>query len=152
MSDSKMIYLGKSGKMFGPYSQREFEQMAVDGRLDQFVWMWKELEKKWIPIEAPPSLIPTSALSFRIQAICYDISQVVQGTLEAITQTGCRLVSPANGEVPKVFLSKNAHLSLVDEESGEDCRVPVQLFKHEYRSGMCFYWLRWNEPPALLNK
>lgn len=155
MAQMKAIYLGKSGKVFGPYSMQEFDQMSVNGKLDDFIWMWNQEQKKWNPIEAAPpapmlevSGHPEKLMSWdQVKAICYDLNHLVSGTLESITQTGCKLVAPAMSKVPSNFLKNKTHLNLVDKKSGKSITLPVQMFRHAYDRGECHYWLRWDEVP-----
>lgn len=51
-------FLGKAGKIHGPFSKREFDQMIAEGKLGQFTWIWDWKERSWKTIELPPPPIP----------------------------------------------------------------------------------------------
>lgn len=157
MSQEKKIFLGKSGKIFGPYTQEEFDQMSVDGVLHQFVWMWSDSENKWCPIELPPPpvlpvqtpLRPSVQVSAKISAICFDLSHLLYGELECMTQTGCTFVAPAHLGLLPVFSKNRTSLSLLNEASNESVTLPVYLIHQVVRDGQCRYLLRWDELPPL---
>ena len=59
---SDKIYLGKSGKIYGPYSQREVETLVSQGAA--FTWIWDHSGSAWQPIEAAPASAPDFGSSY----------------------------------------------------------------------------------------
>ncbi len=59
MSDNQtaiLVYLGKDGKTFGPFSVAEVEAMKISGEFYRYEWMWDGQSPNWVlvPPPAPP--------------------------------------------------------------------------------------------------
>lgn len=53
------IYLGKSGKAYGPYTEKELESLQSQGLLSEFQWLWDENQKCWQALEPAPAPLIT---------------------------------------------------------------------------------------------
>jgi hypothetical protein len=51
---SARIYLGKSGRIFGPYTDRDVSEMRATGELERFSWIWQSSAPGWQAIDPPP--------------------------------------------------------------------------------------------------
>lgn len=152
----KGVFLGKGGKVYGPFQKDEFDQMFADGTLSQYVWMWHWNTKSWKPIEAPPPPPPSGGIEKgmgceEVQAICFDRFNLVSGKLECVTESGCELVSKVS-ETGMVFsLKSRAELRLLDQAKGKaTISAPVVVANTERRGEFLVFRLMWNEIPRTL--
>jgi hypothetical protein len=54
-------YLSKDGKIFGPYTDEELENLRRSGEINTFSWIWGGGSSNWMPIAAPPPMAPPGA-------------------------------------------------------------------------------------------
>jgi hypothetical protein len=47
-------YLGKAGKIYGPFTEQEMETMRSNGLIRDFVWIWVADAKTWKCLDIPP--------------------------------------------------------------------------------------------------
>src|SRR5262249_16231465 len=121
---SAEIYFGKSGKIYGPYTDRDVTEMRVTGEIFRFTWMWESSQPGWQPVDPAPAPVteasaieaplapetpmqvvasmpvaptPRRALkmvSDPIDAICHDYRHVVAGRIVRVVEGGCELLAP----------------------------------------------------------
>jgi len=151
ISGNQGIYLAKSGKIYGPFSADELDQMGMDGRLSSFFWIWNHQESKWSPIELPPDCNPMDAGPIgagkdeaggetgEIEAICYDRFKIMQGRIASMTQSGCLLVCSSFNQGAAVFPRHGVFLSLVKGKEKRCKTKAVEVVKQNGRE----FWLRW---------
>jgi hypothetical protein len=165
MSNGNQVFLGKAGKIYGPYSQEEFNQMFAKGKVSDFNWIWDWKQQSWKPIELPPpspltldelshgsSKANTNSVSWTsLKAICFDHFSVASGVLECVTETGCLLKSGHSEGGSKFTLKSNISLNLYDQVSGKSITVKVNISDITFNQHCWNYRLKWNEVPALLN-
>lgn len=48
------IYLAKKGKITGPLSNSDYENLRLSGQIEDFFWIWHDEMKQWIPLDPPP--------------------------------------------------------------------------------------------------
>jgi hypothetical protein len=48
------IYLGKEGKVFGPFSAEDINQLKFSGEYFKYSWIWDGSSPNWVPVNAPP--------------------------------------------------------------------------------------------------
>jgi hypothetical protein len=51
---SARIYLGKAGRIFGPYADRDVSEMRATGEIERFSWIWQSSSPGWQAIDPPP--------------------------------------------------------------------------------------------------
>lgn len=96
------IYLYRSGRTEGPFTDEDFGRLRAEGRLRDYSWYWDDRKSGWRPVDPPPTQAPTcsaeSAPRLRvvpelrtpgISALCYNRKQMLSGELIAITREGC---------------------------------------------------------------
>jgi hypothetical protein len=54
----KGIYLGKHGKIYGPFSGEEFEKFHETGKIYEFTWIWDESLNNWKSLDPAPTKKP----------------------------------------------------------------------------------------------
>lgn len=166
-------FLGKAGKIHGPFSKHEFDQMIAEGKLGQFTWIWDWKERAWKTIELPPppvpylpntqSPVPASPSSpvphslvtptspspewSILQAICFNRVALMKGMLSFATETGCTLISPSQ-KVRSLFpLESGAELNLYDEKSKKSASVLVEVAGVQFTKEGDTYQLKWKDKP-----
>jgi hypothetical protein len=167
------IFLGKLGKIFGPFSPKEFDEMFSDGRINEYSWLWDWEKQSWKPLEnTPPSLMtppgaatpekggkssattaaptPSDSLAWdQVEALCYGREILINGKLELITQTGCVLVSANNSGDPKLTVGVRVKLNLFDKKSKHNLETSVKVANIERKNSHWVYRLRWDGVPEL---
>ena len=54
------IFLGRLGKIYGPYSKQEFERFHESGKIYEFTWIWDDTNNGWKSLDPAPSFVPPS--------------------------------------------------------------------------------------------
>ncbi len=168
-------YLGKQGRVFGPFTDEEFRQMKLSGEVLSYSWYWVDGPKaQWQPIDAqPPSPAEAQKISEEkkrarlsvvgknssvgtgssvgIDAICHDSHDVISGKLRNISEFGCMLISP-DSESPSFGRKAKVVLNLVDPKSGQSFSLPAQLRGVSREEGKWVYQLQWQSLPEILSE
>jgi hypothetical protein len=142
-----MIFLARNGRVSGPFSEAEISKLRQQGELERYSWMWNSRLAKWEPLDPPP---PPLVKTGRIEAICHDSHQVVSGVLDAVSESGCQLVTSAQDASPLFSPSSILLLNLLDPATGESMNVRARFASAARKSGQWHYRLQWDEYPALL--
>lgn len=162
MSQSN-IYLGKNGRVFGPFTQLEYQQMEQSGDLNTYRWIWNTQRKIWDPIDPPPPPVeatqgatspgrsaPKARLKIEnILAVCHDFHRVVSGKIAQATEAGCELITQDSKPSPSLATQSNVFLNLFDQKTGKSINVKAQLFGISRSQGGWTYRIRWNQCPSL---
>ena len=164
------IFLGKLGKVFGPYEAAEIESMQASGKIMDFTWIWDGALGEWKTLETPPpspivevsasesgrkrSTSSTSGGSDRpdwseVEALCHDSSHVVSGLLTQVTETGCELVTADHSASPVFGLKTVAVLNLMNAATGTSTNIPVRMLNVARVNGAWVYRVSWNQVPSL---
>ncbi len=150
MSNPNRIFLGKSGKVFGPFTGTEIDQFRSKGELNKYVWIW-DTSKKWTPIEAPPPN-PDASQSFdagwdwnRSEVIGHDHDRLISGKLAEVTQTGCDLIS--QGGRANWARDQKIVLNVYDPVAKACRRFITQVFEVVRSGDGWVYRLRWEKSP-----
>ncbi len=166
MSTKLGIYLARSGKVHGPFTEPELEKMMASGQIQQFTWIWDQKTSAWKaldPAPAPLSLegsapakraargtAATATDPHAIQVVCHDFQTLIAGSLAQITETGCELLSTDLGGNPKFTPQSRLILNLLNEKTGQAMNVQAKLLGVARVEGAWSYKLRWEHCPELL--
>ena len=116
-----LIYLGKDGKVSGPFTSGQIEELRQSGELYSYTYIWDKKTSGWKAIEEEvelPDVLPglppqgnndaTRVLSSvdSISIICHDHHLLLSGKLLSATQEKC------------IFESKNSIYELAAFKSG----------------------------------
>jgi hypothetical protein len=149
-SNQAEIYLGKAGKIFGPYSSVEIDQMSTTGKLATFFWIWNPEKEEWKPLETPPpSPVKTQAKTKQSSewsseaALCYDQLNTISGTLEEITETGCILTSNHQGAAPLFAEKSKVTINTLDSKKKTSKKTSARIIQIIRNQGHWNYRLRW---------
>lgn len=132
---SQQVYLGKLGKIFGPYTDGEIEALQTSGEIKNYSWIWAKGAKEWKPLDPmPPSPVantksgksPGQSLSGSFDAVIHDFRTVVTGKVEFMTETGCE-VMVHGGHSPQFPLRGNLVINLLEPDSGKTLNVRAKL-------------------------
>lgn len=155
MTKRDETYLGKNGKIFGPYTSSELDQLTKSGKLESFSWIWDMKSEVWKPLESPPpspfaenSLNSSSRSWEKLKVLCRDRFNVLSGQLSHVTQTGCKFISLHGGGEPKLSISGNQVLDLYDPDLKDCAKVIVQVMGVERSNLSWVYRLKWDEIPS----
>lgn len=162
MTNKNEVFLGKAGKIFGPYSAEEYEKMFASGELSKFTWIWDSKLLTWKTIDTPPPPLTISgSLDNKptpsndsihwemIQAICLDQFNLTSGKLEWITESGCVFVSDEIEETAKFPIHGKAELNLYEEAMKKLICVQVSVVDINLQKQRWTYRLRWKEAPKI---
>jgi hypothetical protein len=155
MAKKDEIYLGKAGKVFGPYSAQELDQFSRSGELSQYTWIWDTRSDGWKPLETPPPSPYAKADSGHqtsdwknVHALCRDHFHILSGQLENVTETGCVFLSSHSGGEPKFSPTGVQLLDLYDPVQKKSTRTRVRIVGVERANHTWVYRLRWNQSPS----
>jgi len=143
------IYLGKANKIYGPFSLSELDQMATEGKLATFVWIWDHDGEQWKPLESPPPAPTTlkvpspSPDESTNSALCYDQFSTVCGALNGITETGCLLLSSHLGAGPKFVIGGQVAVNIIDSKKKNSKKSTAQVISITRVQEQWAYRLRW---------
>jgi hypothetical protein len=156
MSQEKRIYLGKNGKVFGPYTKSEIQLLDQKGDLEKYSYIWNGEKETWIPIEAPPS--HPEALHqnqdhhgiawSEIEAIGHNFIHLISGKLDRVTETGCDFLSSEEDESPVLALNSKIVLNMMDPKHGKTLNVVTTLSHITKKGSFWVYRLQWDHLPT----
>ncbi len=158
MIKSESVFLGRSGRVFGPFTQNELDELSSKGRLSEYHWIWDWKTMAWKSIEAPPPA-PTEAQGTSsggtgthwelVEVIGFDSSRLVRGKLKWITETGCTLRSQQKEDGPLFPIHGSIKLNLYDPHQLTGVTVSVKLKDVSYEDNHWNYYTKWNGIPLL---
>ncbi|HLE01444.1 MAG TPA: hypothetical protein VJB59_14370 [Bdellovibrionota bacterium] len=158
---STQIYLGKSGRAFGPYTQDEFDSMKTSGKLRDFSWTWNAKAKEWSPLDpAPPPLsLSTDTAAggpaksskpvlrhdsiLPLEAICHDRRSAISGQLRLASEHGCELISHHALSAPPFTEGSSILVNLLDPKSGRSMDTRARVDGIQQKAGSWHYKLSW---------
>ena len=154
------VFLGKKGKVFGPYTREEFENLHATKKLEDFTYLWNSESESWTPLEAVPPHPHAKAegkikgakrgLDWNaLRAFCHNYIQGVGGRLEGVTETGCDLLVREGHDHPRFAQHVPLLLNLMDVEQGKSWNIKVTLSQSERRNDEFVYRMRWDKMPTL---
>jgi hypothetical protein len=150
------FFLRKSGKSFGPFSEKQIEEMKASSNYEDYAWVWDSHAPEWKAIEPPPPPLSTSTVEtpkpakkypsksasldlaggkwhdvskVKIAVTCHDQRSAVTGTLKRVSDRGCELVSPGHEGGPPFPDRAKIVLNLFDPASGKSQNIPGTLAK-----------------------
>jgi hypothetical protein len=152
------IYLGKNGKVFGPYTQAKLDEMRLSGDIRNYTFIWDASADEWRTLEAPPpkpGAAPTGRAGRRSEgqleaadAICHDYNQLVAGTLRNVSDMGCELVSHDEADSPVLALDSALVLSVLDAKGDKALNVRAAVSEVTNDGEAWVYSLRWARRPS----
>ena len=157
-SKTNKIFLGKKGKVHGPFTREEFEKLHTSGEIQNFTFIWDNDSQNWNPLEAlppPPDGQNTSSKTknkgvswSELHVVCHNFQNVVCGTLDSVTETGCDLLSEDAADYPMLALKCSTILNLMDPKQGKSINVKAMLFDVTRQDHKWVYRLRWDGIPS----
>lgn len=146
------FYLGRLGKIHGPFSEQELEKYEASGKILEFSWVWDSSEKIWLPIDPPPSTQPEAKQAMSTGqdhsspylVVGYDHVDMVSGKMEQLTQTGCRLNTTDEQPSPKFSQGSKIMLNICLPGSKTSVTIPAKLIHILREKSGWNYRLRWD--------
>lgn len=153
----KPIFLGKEGKIFGPYNPTEVDAMKQEGVIDSFDWVWNEGQERWIEVAsaAGRKIIfgsqPVQKAPLATSAVIHNGRSFVAGKLDEVTESGARFIAEDAAVIPSFVQGLRVNLDLMDEARGVSSEVAVKVRAvGRNAAGKTNYDLSWEQAPALL--
>lgn len=154
--DGRRAYLGKHGKVFGPFPMEKIEQMRLSGELFEYTYLWEEGGGEWKNIDPMPPKPGATSTRRRgdsqlesTDAICHDHNALVAGKLQNVTDSGCELVSPDPSGAPRLALNTPLVLNVMDEKSQKAMNIRAAVYEISHQEGTWIYHLRWAHRPSI---
>ena len=148
-------YLGKSGKVFGPFTPEQIGELRLSGEIENYTYLWSEAESKWENIDPPPpapggegTKINAVSVGISPEAICHNSFDIVSGWLENISDSGCELVANLSSESPKLGRDAPCTLNVMDGSKSKAINVKARMVKSEMIDGKWVYQIRWAGRPT----
>jgi hypothetical protein len=151
---AEMIYLGRDGKVFGPYSAAKLEEFRLTGEIRTFTYQWDESAEQWRnldPLPPRPGATPSrnrgeSALETS-DVICHDYNALVTGKLRNVTDMGCELVSYDEADAPVLGLNSALVLNVTDAKGEKSTNTRAAVHQISFQEGAWIYHIRWAHRP-----
>ncbi|MBN22558.1 MAG: hypothetical protein CL678_14845 [Bdellovibrionaceae bacterium] len=154
----KKYYLGRKGKIFGPYTEAEYENLLASGEIENFRYLWNAKNQDWIPLEPAPAQTPEAYdLGSKVshsakpqvsnplwQAVCHDLKTAVKGLVGQVTETGCMIYSDSTESLKK---GSKILLHLFDPKLQKSIQIRAVLSEVQRQNAGWSYQIRWNESP-----
>lgn len=155
------IYLARRGKIYGPYSLKEYDSLCARGEADGFSWIWDSAREQWKALDPAPQMRPNfgdvgkkeqafdvSVNFLEIEAICFTPEQSVVACLKGWTETACEI--EINGDRLMLAEGQWVTLHLWNPSNDRAMNVVAQVTQRlRSGSGWCLR-LRWAEVPEVL--
>lgn len=150
------MYLGKGGRVFGPFSEQEMEDLKLSAEIENYTYLWDDASGQWFNIDPLPPAPGTSeaaaadknAGEISDEAICHNSQELVSGWLTQITDMGCELVSSNPSDTPELGINTSCVLNVMDAARRKAMNVKARLVESTRRDGHWVYRLRWAKRPA----
>lgn len=152
------IYLAKSGKISGPFTDDELEKLQATGDLYRYHWIWSHADSSWRPIDAPPTMSPEQWESRAETDLSdYDVigfsgSTLASGVLKNLDEIGCDFYTPGKETYPKFRSSNVIRVNLLNPKTLQMVNVETQISRVFRTDDGWAYRLKWkgsNGRPAL---
>jgi hypothetical protein len=151
----KKIFLGKQGKIYGPFSRPEIETFQASGEIQNFVFIWDDSADQWHPLESPPPSPDGKASTRRasrwsnLKAICHDFGHLVSGTLESVSEINCEFLSEEESDYPSLGTQSFVVLNLIDPKTERSVSIEARVTAVSRRARRWSYSLAWKERPHI---
>lgn len=153
--DGKVFYLGKNGRVFGPYPMEKLDELRLNGQLLNFTYIWDENNGEWQNIDPMPPK-PGATTEKRkgggsldaADAICHDHNALVAGKLHNISDMGCDLVSRDHADSPVLALNSTLVLNVLDNKGEKATNIRAAVHEISHEDGAWVYHIRWAHRPT----
>ncbi len=147
MKKSDKHFLGRGGRVFGPFTAHELEALRASGELSRYTYEWDAHSHTWKNIDPHPPH-PRPEGFEKVEAICHNFDAVVAGTLTNVTDSGCVLLSRDPSDAPKLALNARLFLNVIDSSAKKGMNVEASLEDVSRTDGVWVYRLRWDKRPT----
>src|SRR5580765_515134 len=151
MAKDRGTYLGKQGKIYGPFDDEEMKRLRDTGEIQSYAYVWKAENDAWEPLELPPP--PPKAIGKQsgavkaLEALCYDsIRALVSGVLKNVSKNGCELVCKDEADSPSLAMRSLLKMNVLEPKTGKSVNMKVRVSESSRKDGCWIYHVRWVEP------
>lgn len=148
-----MIWLGKSGKIFGPYSEKQYEALQTEGRLSDYTWIWDEKKQAWSPLETPPpppvlkSSSRKGSTPEHWEVVCHNFKDAFSGRITSFHEQGGVILSTHESLMPVLSEKSKIYLNLLETKSGKSLCVQATLRSVQRTRQGWSYQVEWESAP-----
>ncbi len=154
MKNEDLVFLGKAGKVCGPFTATKLKRMELSGELREYSWIW---ENGWRPLDAAPQAAPDldayrpKMTSKAVRAICFDGRESVSGVLSQVSKVGCHFTVSSQSRLALKKRDSRLMLSLLEELSLQVAQVEIVFLgaEKEAEGWRCFFG--WGAVPEVLH-
>jgi|GEM_PF-1782270 len=173
---AQIIYLSNNGQSFGPFTEAEFQAIRDRGELKNYTHIFDAPTETWKalapPLPPPPSVVPAAHVAMtthssapparemrpqltvdasRIQAVCHNLVNILNGKIERVSETGCEFVCTDTHESGSSFAKDcKVTLNLLDAQKGRSMNVTAKLMNVIRKNGSWTYQLQWKRCPEIV--
>jgi hypothetical protein len=150
---AKVIYLGKRGKISGPFTEEDLERLRSSGDIANYTYLWDGTSQAWTNVEPPPpapvGASRSSSSKKGWEAICSSGDHIVSGRVENVGPGGCDLIASHSSDSPELTEASHLVVNVLDPAKKRAMNVKATLsgvYRHE---GKWVYRLGWLSAPEL---
>jgi len=173
------IYLSKDGKVTGPFSAGQIEDLRQSGELYNYAWIWENSERGWTaieeevevpeatPIPPPPDALVRAApvqentpirierlkkVLDAIHVICHNRKTIMSGILHDAHEDGCVLQSllPVQ-DLPTFKIGTPVSINLLNSQNGQSENTSATVKITRRGEEFWEYELTWDSLPKILD-
>ncbi|MGK5086400.1 hypothetical protein WDW86_02485 [Bdellovibrionota bacterium FG-2] len=128
MKQDELIFLGKSGRICGPFTVSRIGKMKESGELGNYSWIW---DRGWKPLDPEPVEKPDleahrlSVPATAVRAVCFDGRDCAPGNVSQVSKTGCHFRVDSQSRLTLKKINSRFTLSLLEVASLRVSQVAV---------------------------
>jgi hypothetical protein len=156
MNSKKGIFLGRNGKIEGPFTENDLKRFELSGRMTDYSWIIRHGENAWTLLENPPPL-PHFGTSpqpiFLKDMILHDFHQFTEGSLTELSElqalvycAGVRPDEKFRGFAP----GSKVLINLIEPHSKKEMNIETRLSSQVWKNDGLYLCLDWEKIPSLL--
>ena len=150
----KESFLGKSGKIFGPFDLDEIEIFRATGEIKNYAYLWDAGATSWKPLEAPPSRpeLPVAKPAAEIKPLPLDVLchnaeyTLVSGKLGNVSEKGGDFIVNRHDDSPMFGLNSPLFLNILDPRSHKSLNLAVSMKSVVRQNNSWVYRVQWTLP------
>ncbi len=155
-----MTFLSKNGEAFGPFDEKQFQELRMSEEFKSFDWICTDPKKGWKPLHlsAPPAVPVFEILKLQLDktflVLCHNHRILVSGVLQDVNSEGAtlgKISSHLSQSMPLFRRNSKVVLSILDSEQGQSENIQATV-NYAIKSGKAWsYKLLWQEFPLLIS-
>lgn len=174
------IYLGRSGKCYGPFTRSQFIDLELKGEIAQYFWIWESSAHAWVPLDKMPpppefpnafeesdiaasqkglkKVIPlrsstTNSIikNTKFEVICHDARVISGGQIKEITEGGCFFICQSDKN-PGFGIPSHVSMSILDPASKQISNIKANFLGVARINGRWTFRVSWSRFPRVVQE